>query len=194
MILATFLGAGAFTSAFAQAPSSSPVVLPPALSEPAVSALTVSALTVSSSAALLRAQDEYEGSSWHRDQCLGGLTYGAPLKLAVSWAGGLRKELTNGQDVCAFISPKLGLGGARLGAGFARTMGTLGGGVAASAGIIRTFGAPSRADRMSTYAGGSLHVFPVLALGIELGWYKRLGATAGQGRESIVTWSFGLGF
>lgn len=191
--MATCLGAGVLSgagnSAFAQSPASPPVALSPVALSP-----TLSAPAVLAPATNVRTQDEYEGSSWHRDQCLGGLTYGAPLKLAVSWAGGLRKELANGQDVCAFISPKLGLGGARLGAGFARTMGTLGGGVAASAGIIRTFGAPSRADRMSTYVGGSLHVFPVLALGIELGWYKRLGGTAGQGRESIVTWSFGLGF
>src|SRR4051812_42540680 len=62
-------------------------------------------------------------SRWRFDQCLGGLTYGAPLKLAVAWAGGLRKELASGQDVCAFVSPKIGLGGARLSAGVARTFG-----------------------------------------------------------------------
>lgn len=131
---------------------------------------------------------------WHRDQCLGGLTYGAPLKLAASWAGGLRRELASGDDVCAFVSPKLGLGGARLGAGLARTLGSLGGGVAVSGGLIRTFGAPSHADRMSTYAGGSLHVFPLLAIGLELGWYRRLGGTKGVGREHIIAWSAGVGF
>ena len=135
-----------------------------------------------------------EESGWNREQCLGGLTYGAPLKLAASWAGGLRKELANGQDVCAFISPKVGLGGARLGAGFARTTGTFGGGYAGSVAIIRTFGSPSYADRMSTYAGGSLHYFPLLGIGLELGWYKRLGGTSGRGRESIISWSAGIGF
>jgi hypothetical protein len=133
-------------------------------------------------------------SGWHRDQCLGGLTYGAPLKLAASWAGGLRKELDNGEDVCAFVSPKIGLGGARLGAGIARTIGPIGSAVAVSGGLIRTFGAPSNADRQSTYAGASLHVFPALAIGLELGWYRRLGGRAGMGRESIVAWSAGVGF
>lgn len=133
-------------------------------------------------------------SGWHREQCLGGLTYGAPLKLAVSWAGGLRKELANGQDVCAFVSPKVGLGGARLGMGFARTTGTFGGGYAGSVAIIRTFGSPSYADRQSTYGGASLHYFPLLGIGLELGWYKRLGGVTGRGRESIISWSAGIGF
>lgn|GEM_PF-1466638 len=135
-----------------------------------------------------------EESGWHREQCLGGLTYGAPLKLAASWAGGLRKELANGQDACAFVSPKVGLGGARLGVGFARTTGTFGGGVAASAAVIRTFGSPSYADRQSTYAGGSLHYFPLLGIGLELGWYKRLGGVNARGRATIISWSAGIGF
>ena len=135
-----------------------------------------------------------DSAGWHREQCLGGLTYGGPLKLAVSWAGGLRKELAGGQDVCAFVSPKLGLGGARLTAGVARTLGTFGSGVALSGGILRTFGAPSYADRMSTYAGGSLHVFPIVAIGLELGAYRRLGGVSGQGRKSILVWSAGIGF
>ncbi|MEO7995894.1 MAG: hypothetical protein ABI852_00545 [Gemmatimonadaceae bacterium] len=133
-------------------------------------------------------------SGWRFDQCLGGLTYGAPLKLAVSWAGGMRKELDSGQDVCAFVSPKIGLGGARISAGFARTFGTFGSGLAVSGGILRTFGAPSYADRMSTYAGGSLHVFPILGIGLELGTYHRLGGVDGQGRKSIIIWSAGFGF
>ncbi|MEP6832763.1 MAG: hypothetical protein ABJB74_05180 [Gemmatimonas sp.] len=142
----------------------------------------------------LAAHEQDENAGWHRDQCLGGLTYGAPLKLAVSWAGGLRKELANGQDVCAFVSPKLGLGGTRLSAGIARTAGTFGGGIAVSGGILRTFGSPSYADRMSTYAGGSLHVFPMLGIGLELGAYHRLGGVTGQGRKSIIIWSAGIGF
>ena len=145
-----------------------------------------------SASAPRNADDELSG--WHRDQCLGGLTYGAPLKLAVSWAGGLRKELAGGQDVCAFVSPKLGLGGVRLSAGIARTLGTFGGGIALSGGILRTFGAPSYADRLSTYAGGSLHVFPILGIGLELGAYQRLGGVSGQGRKSIIVWSAGIGF
>ncbi|MDQ6611857.1 MAG: hypothetical protein M3Y64_05445 [Gemmatimonadota bacterium] len=141
-----------------------------------------------------KVDDAPDDTGWHREQCLGGLTYGAPLKLAVSWAGGLRKELANGQDVCAFVAPKLGLGGARLGVGVARTTGTFGSGAAVSAGIIRTFGAPSYADRKSTYAGASLHVFPILAIGIELGLYHRLGGIATVGRTNIVAWSLGIGF
>ncbi len=141
-----------------------------------------------------KADSESDRSGWHAEQCLGGLTYGAPLKLAVSWAGGMRKELASGQDVCAFVSPKLGLGGARLTAGIARTVGTFGGGVAVSGGILRTFGAPSHADRMSTYAGGSLHVFPLVGIGLELGSYHRLGGVSGQGRKSIIVWSAGIGF
>lgn len=152
-------------------------------------AAIVSAPTVSRSDST---HDDVGG--WRFDQCLGGLTYGAPLKLAVAWAGGMRKELDNGQDVCAFVSPKIGLGGARISAGLARTFGTFGSGLAMSGGILRTFGAPSYADRMSTYAGGSLHVFPILGIGLELGTYRRLGGIDGQGRKSIIIWSAGFGF
>lgn len=148
--------------------------------------------SITSRPALPRADDDL--SKWHFDQCLGGLTYGAPLKLAVSWAGGLRKELDSGQDVCAFVSPKVGLGGARLSVGFAHTLGTFGSGIAVSGGVLRTFGAPSYADRMSTYAGGSVHVFPILGIGLELGSYHRMGGIAGQGRKSIIIWSAGIGF
>lgn len=148
----------------------------------------------SSTASASNKSDSDDASQWHLDQCLGGLTYGGPLKLAVAWAGGLRKELDSGQDVCAFVSPKLGLGGARLSGGIARTFGTFGSGFAVSGGILRTFGAPSYADRMSTYAGGSLHLFPILGIGLELGSYHRLGGVAGQGRKSIIIWSAGIGF
>lgn len=141
-----------------------------------------------------RGDSETYDYKWHRDQCLGGLTYGAPLKLAVSWAGGLRKELKSGQAMCAFVSPKLGLGGARLGAGLMRTFGSFGGAYGASGGIIRTFGAPSYADRQSVYAGGSVHVMPLLAIGVELGWYGRLGGVKAHGRESIIALSLGVGF
>lgn len=157
-------------------------------------ALAVHAQSPATTPASASSNADDEQSGWHRDQCLGGLTYGAPLKLAVSWAGGMRKELAGGQDVCAFVSPKLGLGGVRLSAGIARTLGTFGGGIALSGGILRTFGAPSYADRMSTYAGGSLHVFPILGIGLELGSYHRLGGVSGQGRKSIIVWSAGIGF
>ncbi|MGV3708014.1 MAG: hypothetical protein ACO1Q7_04170 [Gemmatimonas sp.] len=160
-----------------------------------VFALMVLASTVAQAqSASGRDADAPSSGGWHRDQCLGGLTYGGPLKLAVSWAGGLRKELASGQDVCAFVSPKIGLGGARLTTGVAKTFGTFGSGLAISGGILRTFGAPSYADRMSTYAGGSLHVFPLLGIGLEVGSYHRLGGIDGQGRKSIIVWSAGIGF
>ena len=47
---------------------------------------------------------------------------------------------------------------------------------------------------MSTYAGGSLHVFPLVGIGLELGSYHRLGGVSGQGRKSIIVWSAGIGF
>ncbi|MEP6781126.1 MAG: hypothetical protein ABJC26_14620 [Gemmatimonadaceae bacterium] len=156
-------------------------------------AMATAVFAQSASASSASASDSSNESGWHREQCLGGLTYGAPLKLAASWAGGLRKELASGQDVCAFVAPKLGLGGARLSVGFARTLGTFGSGLAVSTGIIRTFGAPSYADRQSNYGGASLHVFPLLAIGVELGLYHRLGGKAGQGRENIIVWSLGIG-
>jgi hypothetical protein len=170
------------------------VLLLATLATGVVGATTARAQTLRT--AVLARRDTSSGvdHDWHRDQCLGGLTYGAPLKLAASWAGGFRKDLVGGDDVCAFVSPKLGLGGARLNVGLARTLGTVGSAIGVSSGMIRTFGAPSHADRMSTYAGASLHVFPILAIGLELGWYRRLGGTAGVGRESIVVWSAGLGF
>jgi hypothetical protein len=139
-------------------------------------------------------ENSYESSE--SKYCFGGLsgiTYGAPLKLAVGAAVGIRHE-SQGGDFCTYASPKLGMGGARFDLGLARNVGSFGGAGGVSGGILRTFGAPSRADRMSTYAGGSLHVLPVLAFGLELGYYKRLGGRAGVGREHIIVWSLGFGF
>ena len=135
--------------------------------------------------------------AWERGHCFGGfsgLSYGAPLKLAASVATGFRRESENGGDVCAYLSPKIGMGGALMSIGLARNVGTFGGGVALSGGFLRTFGAPSMADRMSNYAGGSLHILPALAIGLELGYYRRLGGTANVGREHIIAWSLGIGF
>ena len=138
--------------------------------------------------------DEYSPWSW--DQCLLGLTYGAPMKLALAWGGGRKYEdPEGGADICMFGAAKVGLGGARLSTGIGRSLGALGGGAAVSAGVLRTFGAPMNASPKRTYVGASLHFFPIFALGGEIGWYTRLGTDpAGAPKRSMLTWSAGFGF
>jgi hypothetical protein len=137
-----------------------------------------------------------EYSPWSVQQCMLGLTYGAPMKLAVAWGGGLVYEQPDGgADVCLFGAAKVGFGGARLSTGVGRSIGALGGGAAVSAGVLRTFNGPVNASPRRTYVGASLHLFPVFALGGEIGWYTRIGDDpAGAPRRSMLTWSAGFGF
>jgi hypothetical protein len=140
--------------------------------------------------------DPFAHSPWSVQQCMLGLTYGAPMKVAVAWGGGfVYEQPEGGADVCIFGAAKLGLGGARLSTGVGRSIGALGGGAAVSAGVLRTFGAPVNATPKRTYVGASLHFFPVLALGGEIGWYTRLGDDPpGASKRSMITWSAGFGF
>ena len=135
-------------------------------------------------------------SPWSYERCLLGLSYGAPLKLAIGIGGGLLYQDQNGgADICTFAAAKLGLGGARGSVGIGRSLGALGGGAAVSGGVLRTFGAPTNAMRMRTYVGGSLHLFPLLAIGGEIGWYTRIGTDpAAAPSRSMITWSAGFGF
>ena len=134
--------------------------------------------------------------SWSLQRCMFGLSYGAPFKLAAGIAGGMvYQHPQGGADVCVFGGAKLGFGAARASLGIARTIGALGGGAAVSAGFLRTFSGAPGAEPRTSYAGVSLHLFPLLALGGEIGWYQRLGSEPGDNiPRSIVTWSAGFGF
>ena len=140
--------------------------------------------------------DPFPHSPWSVQQCQLGLTYGAPLKLAVAWGGGLLYEQPEGgADVFIFGAAKLGLGGARLSTGIGRSIGALGGGAAFSVGVLRTFGAPANASPKRTYVGASMHFFPVFALGGEIGYYTRIGDDPlGAPKRAMITWSAGFGF
>jgi hypothetical protein len=137
-----------------------------------------------------------EYSPWSMQRCMLGVSYGAPMKLAVAVAGGLVYEHPDGgADVCLFGAAKAGFGGARGSLGVARSVGPLGGGVALSGGVLRTFAAPLNASANRTYIGTSLHIFPALALGGEIGWYTRVGDDPPAApRRSMLTWSAGFGF
>lgn len=135
--------------------------------------------------------------NWAFDQCLGGLTYGAPFKLALAYGGGFVHESPDGgADYCAFGAAKVGLGAARASIGFGRSSGPLGKGIAVSAGFMRTFGGSWGATPKRNYAGASVHVWPILGLGGEIGYYARLGDAAGAAdyQRRVVTWSVGFGF
>lgn len=166
--------------------------------------LLVCALSAVGCVAPLHAQNDnasatastFDHSPWSVQQCLLGLTYGAPMKLAVAWGGGLLYEdPEGGADVCLFGAGKVGLGGARVSTGIARSLGALGGGAALSLGVLRTFGAPTNATPNRIYVGASLHVFPIVAVGGEIGWYTRIGDDEpGVPKRSMLTWSAGFGF
>ncbi len=145
----------------------------------------------------LTAQAGVESStqaSW--DRCMLGISYGAPLKMAVSYARGrLVESLDGGHDACHYASSRLGIGGARLALGSSRTINALGGGAGISVGVLRTFGSPLHAERWRNYAGAAVHVLPALAFGGEFGYFVRLGDdAAGAPARRIFTWSFGFGF
>lgn len=145
----------------------------------------------------LRERDAREGSEWHWDQCIGGLTYGAPYKLAASWGGGLiRESMTNGDDQCLVGVGKVGFGGASASLGYGRSVGASGGGAMLTGGVLRTFRGSWRATPQRTYVGASLHVWPMFALGGEIGYYVRLGDATGasDAQKRVVTWSVGFGF
>jgi len=99
------------------------------------------------------------GTRWQFDQCMGGVTYGAPLKWALSYGMGWVRESITG-------------------------------------GVLRTFNDPMGALARRTYVGGSVHLWPLLALGGELGYYTRVGTDpAGTTRRrGLITWSTGFGF
>jgi hypothetical protein len=134
---------------------------------------------------------------WHLDQCLGGLSYGAPFKLALAYGGGLiRESTTGGADLCAFVAGKVGFGAARASIGFGRSTGPLGGGAAVSAGLLRTFAGSWNATPRRNYVGASVHIWPLLGLGGEIGYYTRLGDAAGvtDAQRHVIAWSAGFGF
>lgn len=132
---------------------------------------------------------------WRFDQCMGGLTYGAPFKWALSYGGGMVYE-GDRIDLCALAVAKVGLGGAGASVGLAKSYGSMGTGSAITGGIIRTFGDPLNASVRRSYVGGSVHFWPLLALGGEIGYYVRLGDDAGAAShgKKVITWSAGFGF
>jgi hypothetical protein len=132
---------------------------------------------------------------WQFEQCMGGLTYGAPLKWALSYGMGFVRE-SEQRDWCFLGAGKVGFGGASFSVGLANSMGKFGSGVAVTGGLLRTFNDPMGAVAKRTYVGGSVHLWPILALGGELGYYRRVGADPvglGTGRGLLV-WSTGFGF
>ncbi|WP_310568521.1 hypothetical protein [Gemmatimonas sp.] len=132
---------------------------------------------------------------WRFDQCMGGVTYGAPFKWALSYGGGMVYE-GDRIDLCALAVAKVGLGGAGASIGLAKSYGSMGTGSAITGGIIRTFGDPLNATARRTYVGGAVHFWPLLALGGEIGYYVRLGDEAGASShgKKVITWSAGFGF
>lgn len=135
-------------------------------------------------------------SGWHVEQCMAGITYGAPLKLAVSYGGGFLYESNGGPDVCALAVAKVGFGGAQGSMGIGTSFAPWGTGVMVTGNVVRTFSAPLEATPRRTYVGASLHFWPAFALGGELGYLWRMGDEPGTaaGGKRILTWSVGFGF
>lgn len=133
--------------------------------------------------------------SWRFGPCMGGLTYGAPLKWALSYGMGYVREDPE-SDWCVLGTAKIGLGGAAMHVGVANAFAHFGSGVALTVGAIRTFDQPLHALAHSTYVGASLHGWPILAIGGEFGWYTRAGKDpAGSATpRSMLVWSTGFGF
>lgn len=137
--------------------------------------------------------DEADDTRWRVQRCLLGLSYGSPLKLYVAAAGGLRRAFES-RSVCAYGAVHVGLGGARGSLGSAVTFGRYGSAIGVSGGVLRTFGNPGGdADPRRTYVGGSVHVWPLLALHSEFGAYTRV-SRVGEAARRILVWSVGFGY
>jgi hypothetical protein len=136
-------------------------------------------------------------NGWRWDQCIGGVTYGAPLRLAAAHGMGLRKERDDsGPDECWMLVAKVGFGGAQISAGWGASWSPYATGVAITANVVHTFGEPrGDADPRAMYVGASVHLWPLLALGGEIGVLRRVGAGATEARgRNVLTWSTGFGF
>lgn len=159
-----------------------------------VRAQTRNPQAITSRADTSRAADAPGG--WHLEQCIAGLTYGTPLRWALSYGGGLLHEPVEGRDICVLMVGKIGFGGVQASAGVGSSFGAVGGGAMVTANLLRTFGAPRAASPRSTYAGASLHLWPLLGLGGEVGYYVRLSdaANAPSPGKRFVGWSAGFGF
>lgn len=142
------------------------------------------------------AREDMVAEGWHLEQCMAGITYGAPLKLAVAYGGGFLYESNSRPDWCALVVAKIGLGGAQASTGIGTSFAPWGSGVMLTANVLRTFSSPLGATASRNYIGASLHVWPLLALGGELGYYTRMGDKDGESSagKNIVAWSFGFGF
>ncbi len=144
-------------------------------------------------AVLSGVQDEANDKRWHLSRCLLGLSYGSPLKVYVAGAAGLRRAFDS-RTVCSYGAVHLGLGGARASLGTAVTLGRYGSALGVSGGLLRTFGNPGGdADPSRSYVGGSVHVWPIIALHSEFGAYTRV-ARAGEASQRILVWSVGFGY
>lgn len=139
------------------------------------------------------ADDDADDKRWRVQRCLLGLSYGSPLKLYVAAAGGFRRAFDS-RSVCSYGAVHLGLGGVRGSLGTAVTLGRYGSALGVSGGVLRTFGNPGGdADPHRSYIGGSVHVWPVLALHTEIGAYARQSRD-GEPSQRIVVWSVGIGY
>lgn len=140
-----------------------------------------------------RQSDEADDMRWSMSRCLLGLSYGAPLKLSIAAAAGLRRAFED-RSVCTYGAVHLGLGGTKASLGTAVTLGRFGSAVGVSGGVLRTFGAPGgEAKRVRTYVGGSVHVWPVLGFHTDIGSYRLLTRN-GEAAQRITTWSIGFGY
>jgi hypothetical protein len=163
-----------------------------------VVARTSSAQSLSPSGVVARVDTtpDVGDGSWHLEQCMMGLTYGAPMKLAVAYGGGFLHESNGGPDVCVPLIAKLGFGGGQGSVGIGTSFAPWGSGVMLTGNVLRTFSAPLNATGRRTYVGTSLHIWPALALGGEIGYFWRMGDAPGESTagKKIWSWSAGFGF
>jgi hypothetical protein len=142
--------------------------------------------------------DPADDTRWRVDRCLLGLGYHSLTRFTASAAGGLRRAFEP-RSVCAYGAAHVGLGGAQAAVGSAVTLGRLGSAVGVTGGLLRAFGRPGGdAVPWRSYAGGSLHLWPLLGIHTEIGAYQRLGdaalAAADGASRRLLVWSVGFGY
>jgi hypothetical protein len=142
-----------------------------------------------------RGEDDDVLDQWRLAHCVAGLTYGAPLRLAASYGMGLRYESSDGPDYCALGVARVGFGGVQAGVGVGVSIAPLASGAMLTANVLRTFDTPRAAAPRTTYVGASLHLWPAVVLGGEIGYYARVGGSPNPTHgDHFVAWSFGFGY
>jgi hypothetical protein len=125
-----------------------------------------------------------------------GLRLGAPQRLSLTTGIGVNLDpavdpTEPSREMLLALAP--GLGAERASLTYVYSTGRFGGGVAASATVLRTVIRPWQAPPNATYIGADVALLPFVAVGPRVGLLRRVSAPTND-RPWLWTLDFGFGF